>query len=287
MQTNKINGLATLALLRGEHPAQLVGLRAGGTLNHKLEAASVQVGMYLLVAPDAAQAASAIARAIELLELQIKTGHMGAEVLTDGHAPIYLRAMCSLKLWLLRSSSDIPGQSHLRSLTDQWFEHHYACLTLGLVPRGPLKGEVILPCARKTKAKKTLEVETPGNQVRNVWLQIVNGVRPRVGRRFWDLTDDRQDTAAGPISRLVIKEGGFGRDLKRGTLPRLCSPLQVERLEGGHTARFLDDLPGSAKWNSQSCWVDYESGQYSFKDDEVPPPLGRRMEISSLAKATT
>src|SRR5262245_28839292 len=98
MQTNRINGEATLDILAGEAPKTMVGLNPGGTPNQKMESAAVAVGFNCLLRPNG-QSAASVQRAIELLDKQLVEGHMGAEVFTDSHAPIWLRAMTSLRLY--------------------------------------------------------------------------------------------------------------------------------------------------------------------------------------------
>ncbi len=276
MQTNRINGEATIDLLNKQVPTSMVGLNARGTPNHKLEAAAVAIGCHCLLKPDKAQGDLALKRAIELLELQLTDGHMTGEVFTDSHAPIWLRAATSLRLWtlrLLKRGSANPLVLRLDSLTQGWFEHHYSCLSLGLVPRGPLAGQVILPCNRKSKQKTTLAVILPGDMVRNVWMGQVNGTKVKVGRDFWQISKDRQDTLAGPLTKLILAEGGFGSNLKRGTLPKLCAPFVLRKFENGFEARFPDGLPGQDAWSATSCWVEYDSGRFAF-DGSAPPFAG-------------
>jgi hypothetical protein len=68
MQTNRINGEATIDLVQGREPARRIGLRRGGTPNHKMEAAAVEVGYHGLFRPNEKEALEAMQWSIELLE---------------------------------------------------------------------------------------------------------------------------------------------------------------------------------------------------------------------------
>src|SRR6185295_591462 len=102
MQTNRINGEATIDLVQGREPAKRIGLHKGGTPNHKMEAATVEVGYRCLLRPNEEEALEAMRWCSDLLELQMEHGHMLGEVWTDSHSPIWLRAMISLLLWVRR-----------------------------------------------------------------------------------------------------------------------------------------------------------------------------------------
>lgn len=279
MQTNKINGDNTIDVINGRKPdLAMVGLAAGGTENHKLEAAEVQIGFYAFVMVNLALLMLAVRRAIDLLQRQVREGHMRAEVLTDSHAPIYLRAMCALRIHSAKLRQRGGDFEVLAALVEQWFEHHYACLSLGLVPSGPLAGRVLLPCARKSP-------EAPGDTTRDAWMALVNGARPQgVGPKFWNLDKDRQDTAAGPLTKMVLATCGFGPNLKRGTLPKLIAPLTVDRFQDGHLARFPNGLPDCAD-TATSFWVEYSSGRYDFAGRDACPLGGSPQRSTKLLAA--
>lgn len=261
MQTNRINGEATIDILAGQVPKTMVGLNVGGTPNQKMESAAVAVGFNCLLQPNP-QGDAAVRRAIDLLEKQLTEGHMLAEVFTDSHAPIWLRAMSSLRLYSLKLRSRGGQFARLEELVCQWFEHHFACLSLGLVPSGPLANQIVLPCSRKSP-------ELAGNMVRDVFYQLAatGKVQRPVGKNFMDLSKDRQDTAAAPLIKQIMDGGGFGPNLKRGTLPKLCAAFAVERFDDGHAASFPDGLPESDEFTATSCWVEYGSGRFSFHSD--------------------
>src|SRR5918999_2488594 len=135
MQTNRINGEATIDLAQGREPARRIGLRGGGTPNHKMEAAAVEVGYHCLFRPSEKDAREAMEWSIELLDLQRDTGHMLGEVWTDSHSPIWLRAMTSLMLWVRRMEKarklgrPVAGLSKLGGRTRRgggWVGIHYS-----------------------------------------------------------------------------------------------------------------------------------------------------------------
>lgn len=264
MQTNRINGAATIDILNGRIPERMVGLHAGGTPNHKIEAASVAVGLHCFLRPNPSKGETAAKRAIELLENQVRGGHMLQEVFTDSHAPIWLRAMTSLRFYCLKIRQRSGLVNRLDDLVQQWFEHHFACLSLGWVPSGPLANMVILPGSRKSP-------DTLGNMVRDVFMQmaVTGRVQQRVGRDFFAIREDRQDTLAGPLTKKILAEGGFGPNFKRGTLPKVCGEFVAQRFDGGHVAKFPNGIPGGAKVKT-SCWVEYATGKTSFEDEPVP-----------------
>lgn len=307
MQTNKISGENTIDVANGVFPQLgLIPLDMHpSSPNQRVEAAAVMVGAYGLIQPTLAPFSAAVKRSIELLNQQLTQGHMVQEVFTDSHAPIWLRAMVSLRLYLLRiNASQDPKVAQVRAacsadletlggLVEQWFELHYAALSLGLVTSGPLAGTVLLPCARKTGVGKAEgagllagEGGDPGNMVRDVWLQLVTpgATVRRTGPKFWNLDKSRQDTAAGPLTKLVLAEGGFGENLRRGTLPKLCAEFQITRIPGvGHMASFPNGLP-NGKDAATTLWVDYASGRFSFKqDDPAPFADGPGAERTTLA----
>ena len=276
-QTNRISGAATVSIGLGQMPTATVGLNPRGTPNQKVEAAAVQVGVHCLLQPSPSGDA-AVTRCIQLLEKQLKEGHMWIEALTDSHAPIWLRAMTSLRWYSLKLRSRGGKFARLEDLVVQWFEHHLAVLSLGLVPSGPLVGTVVLPCARKNSG-------TAGDAVRDAWLQKVTGARitARIGPKFWQLSQDRQDTAAGPFTVMILNAGGFGEHFRRGTLPKLAGELRVEKFNDGHSATFPNGIPGAVD-AATTCWVEYPTGKFSF-DVDPAPFAGRTGRLTDLLAA--
>ena len=286
MQTNRINGEATIDLAQGREPAKRIGLHKGGTPNHKMEAAAVEVGYRCLLRPTEEGALEAMEWCSELLELQRDHGHMLGEVWTDSHSPIWLRAMTSLMLWVRRMEKartvgrPVAGMAKLGGLRNQverWFEFHYACLELGRVPRGPLAGRILLPCNRKSSDEELgvqggVSVEQADDMVRRVWFNMTTpaGKPGRVGREYFTLSKNRQDTAAGPLTRLVLAGGGFGANLRRGTLPKLIAPCVAELYEDGQRIYFPDGLPETDRYSAPECWIEYDSGRFSFAGEPCP-----------------
>jgi len=276
-QTNKISGAATVSIGMGVMPTAMIPLDFGGTPNQKVEAAAVQVGAHSLLRPSPSGDA-AVTRSIELLEKQLNEGHMWIEALTDSHSPIWLRAMTSLRWYSLKLRSRGGKFARLEELVVQWFEHHLAVLSLGLVPSGPLAGTVVLPCARKSSG-------TAGDAVRDAWLQKVTGVRitAKIGPKFWVFGQNRQDTAAGPFTMMILNNGGFGDNFRRGTLPKLAGELRVEKFNDGHSATFPTGIPGAVDV-ATTCWVEYPTGKFSFKGDPAPF-AGRTGRLTDLLAA--
>ena len=287
MQTNRINGEATIDLAQGREPAKRIGLNKGGTPNHKMEAAAVEVGYHCLLRPSEEDALEAMQWCGELLELQMDRGHMLGEVWTDSHSPIWLRAMTSLMLWVRRMEKarklgrPVAGLAKLGGLAERverWFEFHYASLRLGRVPRGPLAGRILLPCNRKSSdeelgVKGGVSLGQADDMVRRVWFNMMTppGKPGRVGRGYFKLSKNRQDTAAGPLTRLVLaEEGGFGANLRRGTLPKLIAPCVAELYEDGQRIYFPEGLPETNRFSATDCWIEYDSGRFSFAGAPCP-----------------
>jgi hypothetical protein len=212
---------------------------------------------------------------------------MLGEVWTDSHSPIWLRAMISLLLWVRRMEkarrlgrpvAGLARLDKLARLAERWFEFHYASLRLGRVPRGPLDGRILLPCNRKSSHRELgvqggVSVNQADDMVRRVWFNMMTppGKPGRVGREYFTLSKSRQDTAAGPLTRLVLaEEGGFGANLRRGRLPKLIAPCVAELYEDGHRIHFPDGLPGSDKFTASDCWIEYDSGRFSFAGEPSP-----------------
>jgi hypothetical protein len=283
-QTNRWNGEATVKIMSGQlpDPASLIPLNSGGTPNQMVEAAAARVGTFCYLSSNPSLGDPAVLRSIELLQKQLHEGHMWIEALTDSHAPIWLRGMTSLRWYSMHLRSKGGQFIVLDDLVQQWFEHHLSVLQLGLVPSGKLAGTVVLPCARKTPG-------VAGDRSRDAWVQLVTTCRVSLsglGPNFMKLSQDRQDTACGPITAKVLAAGGFGDNFKRGTLPKLLTPLEIERFPEGHTASFPKGLAGCSD-AATDCWVSYSSGMYAFTPGHGPFAgrigQGRRAVIEGIA----
>lgn len=333
MQVNKISGQNTLSIINGQHPTlPLIGLNSGGTVNQKAEAAADQFGYYGLISPDPHLFSLALDRCISQLKDELANGHMLGELLSDSHEPIHLRARASLMLYLLRLNSKIVGISafsavgQLSDLLSAWFEHHIALLSLGLVPSGPLAGCILLPCARKRGATREdpprdtanhllacvdgwnkASDPWPGDPIREAVLALIAGrsplphrlpsVRPKsthLGHNALTLSPDSQDTAAVPITSMILAKGGFGPNVLRGILPCVITPgaanFTITFYPDGHWARFGDSQAARAI-NSlslldsvSSLWVQYSSGKFSFLDpSDTPHPFGGEKVIGEVS----
>jgi hypothetical protein len=263
MQVNRANGANLIACIQGLVPSlPMVTLDTHpSTPNQRLEAAVVWAFRYLTVEPDSAKAAQGLDRCVELLHLP----WMAGETLTDSHMPIWLRAMCGLRLLLDRAGVGRGGWSAgalLVDLVDSWFEGWYAVHTLGRVPSGPRAGQIILPCARKT-------VGIPNDAVRDAFYSLSTGgglpASSGLSRAALVLDKNRQDTAALAMVKMIPS---FGKNYTRGTLPKMESALTVLRGKEGHVAHYTSG-PMVSGPDPSACWVEYSSGKYWFGRDEA------------------
>jgi len=283
MQTNRINGQNLIACLSGKFPESLVGLDAGGSPNHEVEAAVVQLGAYGIVRWDPIGCINAAHRCLDLLMRQATGGLMWKEAGNDSHSPIWLRAMLAQWLWSDKLKDHGPTPAELASKTILWHQQNVRLLSEGYVPRGLLAGQILLPCARKKgiRTGKTPEISGKGgrvgDQVRDVYYATLTGGKlPPTGKQFWVLSNDRQDTAAGPILRMLLPPVWKPADLP---MPLLCSKLIVTHYADGHTGEFPDGLPGTGD-AAPAMWVKYSSGEWWFGQrlaDGHVPDLGTKM----------
>lgn len=266
-QVNRVNGANLIDCLMGRAPAlPMVALDTHpSTPNQRLEAAVAWAFRYSTVDLDARLATVGLNRCLELLRLQQVQGFMLAETLTDSHAPIWLRAMCGLRVLLdkLTAARPLPPElPELRALVDWWFESWYAVHTLGLVPSGPKAGQIILPCARKTAG-------IPNDSVRDAFysLSTGGGIPPgsRLSRNALTLDKARPDTAALAMVKMIPS---FGPNYARGTLPKMASALTVLRGRDGHVAHYTSG-PMVTGPDPSACWVEYATGKYWFGRDEA------------------
>ena len=332
MQTNKISGLNSLSIINGQHPTlPLVSLDSGGSVNQKAEAAAAQFGYYGLISPDRNLFLAALAKCISQLKDEEREGHMLGELLTDSHSPIHLRARTSLMLYLLtlKNKTTPPlATMELGDLLALWFESHVALLSLGLVPSGPLQGAILLPCSRKRGATNddpprdvhnpmlysdgwTPARPWPGDPIREGILSLIAGHSPlphrqpsvhpkstHLGKSAQVLSPNSPDTAAIPITKMVLTRGGFGPNVLRGTLPKLITGnLKVTYYadQGGGPAGHWARFGGTPEQRAQaqltlgvdsvtSLWVEYGSGKFSFLDpSQTPHPFGECKVIGEVS----
>lgn len=208
--------------------------------------------------------------------------------------------------------------NRLTTLTLQWFAHHASLLSLGYVPSGPLAGCILLPCARKRGAAKgdnrealsgvgtikrqrqsrggkgQAEAEKgsgkpaagsmdPSELTRDVWYGEIASPGPTraTGASFWTLDKSRQDTASGPLYRLVEKEGGaWSYHFDVFDLPKLISPLEVVRYSNGHIAQF--PVHPQLEDGVTYCAVEYSTGRFTFIEGEKEEGMSLGQEASRM-----
>jgi len=148
-QLNKALGRNTIQFhLNGTMPKPEVASieKTGGTPNQKTERWANRIALYHFVDPDTAKAKQALDGTIGLFEGQLQRGHQCIgnedEALTLSHAPIWWRAILSLRI----TSHDLAGRgtgyAHLEQLVLDWLEHHTTLNALGQIKSGPRKGEI-------------------------------------------------------------------------------------------------------------------------------------------------
>ncbi len=267
-QTNRETGNEVILGLQGKAYG-LIPLDEGGSPNQKFEEAVGWIIQCGLVAKDMPKADLGLKRVLELLAGPF----MSIEPATDSHAAIYLRAACGARIAAAQLRSH-PEYAALELKVLDWFEHYFALHTLGLVPRGPLQGKCVLPCARKTPG-------APSSGIRNAWLQLVGSGRVTekgVGKQALDLDVTRPDNAGLALTKQILtdpKIGGFGPNFKRGTLPELIAPLVITRYADGHEGRFPDGIPGQGDL-APYLWVQYSTGVCKW-DGTPRPDLGAKV----------
>jgi hypothetical protein len=278
-QLNNVLGENTVQFhLDGTMPnSEAVSLeKGGGTPNQKGERWANRIAFYHFVQPDADKAKQALEGAIDFFEGQLATGHQciaGAdEALTLSHAPIWWRAMMSLRI----TSHDLAGRGaaygHLEQLVLDWLEHHTTLNALGQIKSGPKKGEIWVPAAR-SKLDGTGEKKT--DKITNVVHQLMTTgvVATQTGPQFFVLSQDAPDRAGAVLARKIKDTIGFG-DVNGGTVPKLCNRLVFEQFDDGHVGRYPD---GIAKDNhhAREAWAHYPSGRIDFSKDinQIPPDI--------------
>jgi hypothetical protein len=251
------------------NPATASIEKTNGTPNQKTERWANRMALYHFVQPDAAKAKQALDGTIELFEGQLQRGHQCIgnedEALTLSHAPIWWRAIMSLRI----TSHDLAGRGtgyrHLEQLVLDWLEHHVTLNSLGQIQSGPKKGEIWLPAARSHLDGNGAEKKT--DKITNVIHQLMTTgvVTTKTGPQFFDLSQDAPDRAGAALARRIKGSIGFG-NVNGGTMPKLCNRLVIEQFEDGHVGRYPD---GVAKDNhhAREAWAHYPSGRIDFSKD--------------------
>jgi hypothetical protein len=249
--------------------------QAGGTPNQKTERWANRIALYHFVQPDADKAKQALDGTIAHFEGQLTTGHQCVgnedEALTLSHAPIWLRAILSLRI----TSHDLAGRgtayAHLEQLILDWLEFHTTLNGLGQITSGPKQGEIWVPGAR-TKLGNGGGGDKKTDKVTNVVHQLMTTgtVTTQTGPNFFTLSQDRPDTAGAALARRIRGGIGFG-DVTGGSMPKLRNRLVFERFDDGHVGRYPD---GIAKDNGhvRQAWAQYASGRIDCTKDIDPLP---------------
>jgi hypothetical protein len=265
----------------------------GGTPNQKAERFANQIAYYHWVEPDAARARKAVTDTIAFFQGQTnQTGHQcifGAdEGLTASHAPIWWRALTSLRITTAVLASRGGDYATLESSVRGWIQGHVALCALGEIPSGINAGKVLVPGSRwknpdpgkpwfaqKVTDDRGYPKDTGlTDQVTNVIYQLIKtGSIPwTLPPRYFTLSQDRADIAGAPLAKQILgSKFGFGGP--EPGLPGLHSKLIFERYSNGHRAYFPDGMPASLK-PALEGWADYESGTLCMSSvvGACPPP---------------
>jgi hypothetical protein len=257
----------------------------GGTPNQKAERLANRIAFYHFVHPDAGQAASAVADTIGFFQGQLRTGHQciadADEALTVSHAPIWWRAITSLRITTSVLADRGGDYATLASCVLDWIQFHTSLNVLGEIPSGPNAHKVLLPGSRWKSATavpgdpgKACGRFTPNgdqggypkdpltDQVNNIVHQLITtGKVPwNVVGRIFTLRQEAPDLAGVALAKQIVGSGvGFG-DATASKLPQLRSNLVVRRFSNGHRATFLNGMP-SALHPALDAWTDYTTGE--------------------------
>ena len=275
-QLNKVLGANTVQFhLDGTMPnPNAVDIeQTGGTPNQKTERWANRIAFYHFVQPDKAKAQKALDGTIDLFEGQVANGHQCVgkedESLTLSHAPIWWRAIMSLRITTNRLAGKGADYAHLEQLVLDWLEFHTTLNALGLITSGPRQGEIWVPGART----KLGDGEKNTDKVTNVIHQLMTtDTKPQVSKKFFELSQDRPDTAGAALAQIIKGSIGFG-NVTGGRMPKLCNRLVFERFEDGHVGRYTD---GIVKDNKHVCqaWAQYSTGRIDCSKDIEPLPDG-------------
>jgi hypothetical protein len=266
-QTNRINGEATVRMHLGlkPNPDTVLPLSVGGSPNHKLETRTVRLRFFHFVEKDPALQKQSVTDLIQFFEAMRDQGFQSIgsadEALTNSHAPIWWRAVMSARMTTAELVDRGGRYQVLHDHVAEFIEHWTSLNSLGEVPSGPRRGEVILPGSRFNGV--------PGDQVTNIIHQLITHgeVISKAGPKFFKLDEEAQDRAGAALAMELIKKGiGFGPNVKSGNLPKLRSRLVVERFPDGHRGEFPDGMPGALK-PATRAWVRYSDGETAFNQD--------------------
>lgn len=275
-QLNKVLGANTVQFhLDGTmpNPGAADINQGGGTPNQKTERWANRIALYHFVQPDAGKAKQALEGTIELFEGQVARGHQCVgiedEALTLSHAPIWWRAIMSLRITTNRLAGRGTDYAHLEQLVLDWLEFHTTLSSLGQIASGPKAGEIWVPGARTKLGDGSGEKKT--DKVTNVIHQLMTtDQKPDAGKKFFDLSHDRPDVAGAALAKQIKATIGFG-NVTGGRMPKLRNRLVFERFDDGHVGRYPD---GIVKDNGhvRQAWAQYSTGLIDCTRDIEPLP---------------
>jgi hypothetical protein len=253
--------------------------QGGGTPNQKTERWANRIALYHFVQPDAGKAKQALAGTIDLFEGQVARGHQCVgdedEALTLSHAPIWWRAILSLRITSNRLAGRGSDYAHLEQLVLDWLEHHTSLNALGQITSGPKQGEIWVPGARTKLGNGNGNGNGGGkktDKVTNVIHQLMTTgtVTTQTGPKFFNLDQDDPDRAGAALARTIKGSIGFG-NVTGGSMPTLRNRLVFERFDDGHIGRYPD---GIVKDNGhvQQAWAQYSTGQIDCSKQIEPLP---------------
>ncbi|HEX3125723.1 MAG TPA: hypothetical protein VH394_00175 [Thermoanaerobaculia bacterium] len=245
----------------------------GGTPNQKTERWANRIALYHFVDPNAGKAKKALEGTIEHFEGQVANGHQCVgkedEALTLSHAPIWWRAIMSLRITTNRLAGRGSDYAHLEQLVLDWLEFHTTLNSLGQIKSGPKAGEIWVPGARTKLKDGSGEKKT--ETVTNVIHQLMTtDEKPDVSKKFFALSQDAPDRAGAALAKQIKDTIGFG-DVTGGRMPKLRNRLVFESFDDGHVGRYPD---GIAKDNGhvRQAWAQYSTGRIDCTREIEPLP---------------
>jgi hypothetical protein len=246
--------------------------KGGGTPNQKTERWANRIALYHFVEPNDNKAKQALAGTIELFEGQLQNGHQCVgkedEAMTLSHAPIWWRAILSLRITSDKLADRGDDYKHLEQLVLDWLEHQTTLNSLGLITSGPRAGEIWLPGARTKVGDGDKETDKVNNVVHQI---ITTDSKPQAGKKFFELSHDRPDTAGAALAKKIKETIGFGENITRGTMPKLANRVVFERFDDGHVGRYPDGIKKD-NGHVRQAWADYTSGRLGCTRDIEPLP---------------
>ena len=246
--------------------------QTGGTPNQKAERWANRIALYHFVQPDTAKAKQALDGTIELFEGQLTRGHQCVgnedETLTLSHAPIWWRAVLSLRITSNLLAGKGTDYAHLEQLVLDWLEYHTSLNSLGEIASGPRAGEVWVPGARTKLNGGEQNTDKVTNVIHQLMTTDTNTFK--VGPKFFTLAQDRPDTAGAALAQKIRGTIGFG-NVTGGSLPKLRNRLVFEHFDDGHVGRYPDAIVKD-NGHVRQAWAQYPTGRIDCSKDIDPLP---------------